>query len=50
VLDVAERLCDDIGIIRQGRLIAHGEPETLMKNDSAATLEDLFLNLTEKEA
>ncbi len=50
VLDVAERLCDDIGIIRQGRLIAKGAPETLMKNDSATTLEDLFLNLTEKEA
>lgn len=49
VLDVAERLCDEIGIIRQGKLIAKGAPETLMKNDSAATLEDLFLNLTEKE-
>ena len=49
VLDVAERLCDEIGIIRQGSLIAKGEPETLMKNDSALTLEDLFLNLTEKE-
>ena len=50
VLDVAERLCDEIGIIRQGKLIAKGEPETLMKNDSVNTLEDLFLNLTEKEA
>jgi ABC-2 type transport system ATP-binding protein len=50
VLDVAERLCDDIGIIRHGRLIANGAPEALMKNDSAETLEDLFLNLTEKEA
>ena len=50
VLDVAERLCDEIGIIRQGKLIAKGAPETLMKNDSASTLEDLFLNLTEKEA
>ncbi|HNW85824.1 MAG TPA: ABC transporter ATP-binding protein [Candidatus Limiplasma sp.] len=50
VLDVAERLCDEIGIIRQGKLIAKGEPEKLMKLDSAATLEDLFLNLTEKEA
>jgi len=50
VLDVAERLCDEIGIIRQGKLIAKGEPETLMKNDSVTTLEDLFLNLTEKEA
>lgn len=50
VLDVAERLCDEIGIIRQGKLIAKDAPETLMKNDSVTTLEDLFLNLTEKEA
>ncbi len=50
VLDVAERLCDEIGIIRQGKLIAKGAPETLMKQDGASTLEDLFLNLTEKEA
>lgn len=50
VLDVAERLCDEIGIIRKGRLIAQGEPEALMKTDRAETLEDLFLNLTEKEA
>ncbi|NLI20340.1 MAG: ABC transporter ATP-binding protein [Clostridiales bacterium] len=50
VLDVAERLCDEIGIIRKGKLIAQGEPEALMKTDRAETLEDLFLNLTEKEA
>lgn len=50
VLDVAERLCDEIGIIRQGKLIAQDAPETLMKNDRVNTLEDLFLNLTEKEA
>lgn len=49
VLDVAERLCDEIGIIRQGKLIAKGAPETLMREDRANTLEDLFLNLTEKE-
>jgi len=50
VLDVAERLCDEVGIIRKGKLIAKDAPETLMKNDRANTLEDLFLNLTEKEA
>ena len=49
VLDVAERLCDEIGIIRHGKLIAKGAPETLMRDDRANTLEDLFLNLTEKE-
>ena len=49
VLDVAERLCDEVGIIRRGKLIAQGDPEKLMKQDQASTLEDLFLNLTENE-
>ncbi|MDD3214145.1 MAG: ABC transporter ATP-binding protein [Eubacteriales bacterium] len=49
VLDMAERLCDEVGIIRKGKLITRGAPETLMKDDQAKTLEDLFLNLTEKE-
>jgi ABC-2 type transport system ATP-binding protein len=50
VLDVAERLCDEVGIIRSGRLIAQGTPEALMKGDNTKTLEDLFLDLTTKEA
>jgi ABC-2 type transport system ATP-binding protein len=49
VLDVAERLCDEVGIIRKGKLIARGAPETLMKDDQVSTLEDLFLNLTGRE-
>ncbi len=49
VLDVAERLCDEIGIIQQGRLIACGELDEMMKNDKVNTLEDLFLNLTGEE-
>lgn len=50
VLDVAERLCDEIGIIRGGKLIAQGSTEALMKGDHSKTLEDLFLDLTAKEA
>ena len=50
MLDVAERLCDEVGIIRSGRLIAQGTPEALMKGDNTKTLEDLFLDLTTKEA
>ena len=49
VLDVAERLCDEIGIIQQGRLIANGELDEMMRDDKVNTLEDLFLNLTGKE-
>jgi ABC-2 type transport system ATP-binding protein len=45
ILDVAERMADRIGIIRQGRLIAEGRLEELRASASAgaATLEDLFL-------
>ncbi len=50
VLDVAERLCDEIGIIRSGKLIAQGSTESLLKSDQKKTLEDLFLDLTSKEA
>ena len=50
VLDVAERLCDEIGIIRKGELIAQGAMDALMKGDHSKTLEDLFLDLTSKEA
>lgn len=48
VLDVAERLCDRIGIINDGRLIAVGTLDELRggKNES---LESLFLELTDDE-
>ncbi len=49
VLDVAERLCDEIGIINQGRLIAKGTLEELRGAEKDSSLEALFLELTEKE-
>lgn len=48
VLDVAERLCDRIGIIKQGQLIAKGTLEELRGDDGDGTLEELFLELVEK--
>ncbi len=48
VLDVAERLCDSIGIIKQGQLIAKGTLDELRGDDSDGTLEELFLELVEK--
>lgn len=48
VLDVAERLCDEIGIIRQGKLIAKGTLEELRGGQGDDTLEQLFLELVEK--
>ena len=48
VLDVAERLCDEIGIINRGRLIAKGTLDELRKGGSDSSLEELFLELVEK--
>ena len=45
VLEVAEKLCDRVGIINNGKLRFVGSFEEVAKNES---LEDLFLELTEK--
>jgi ABC-2 type transport system ATP-binding protein len=47
VLEVAEKLCDRIGIIHRGRLIAIGTLEELRQGDRAESLESIFLELTE---
>ncbi|MDR1570024.1 MAG: ABC transporter ATP-binding protein [Oscillospiraceae bacterium] len=47
VLDVAERLCDRIGILRQGKLIAQGTLEQLRSDERGASLEQVFLELTD---
>lgn len=44
VLDVAQRLCNKIGIIKQGRMIASGKMEDMIGDK---TLEDVFMEVTE---
>ena len=55
VLEIAERMCDRIGIIQKGKLLTVGTMEDLRRAASAkgapaavngSTLEDLFLELT----
>ncbi|QOY96522.1 ABC transporter ATP-binding protein [Massilia sp. UMI-21] len=46
ILEVAERLAQRIGIIRQGRLIAEGSLAELRERTSGASLEEVFLQLT----
>ncbi|NSW91417.1 MAG: ABC transporter ATP-binding protein [Firmicutes bacterium] len=48
ILEVAEKLCDRIGIIHKGKLIAIGTMEELRQGDNADSLENIFLELTEK--
>jgi ABC-2 type transport system ATP-binding protein len=52
VLEVAERLCDRLAILKEGRLVATGKLEQLRKGTGGdvtdgQTLERLFLELTE---
>jgi ABC-2 type transport system ATP-binding protein len=50
ILEVAERLAQRIGIIRQGRLIADGTLAELRARTHGDSLEDVFLHLTEGQA
>jgi ABC-2 type transport system ATP-binding protein len=46
ILEIAERMCDRIGIIDHGRLIATGSVEELRAGQAGQSLEDIFLALT----
>ena len=50
ILEVAERLCDRIGIIYKGKLAAVGTMESLRSGEKDTTLEKIFFELTEPEA
>ncbi len=47
VLEVAEKLCTRIGIIQKGTLRAEGTLEELRSGEQGASLEELFLELTD---
>lgn len=47
VLEVAEKLCTRIAIIRRGSLLAEGTLEELRGREQAQSLEEIFLELTE---
>ena len=52
VLDVAERLCDEIGVVHDGRLVASGpldEIRRLRQMGADARLEDVFLQVVGAE-
>ena len=48
ILEIAERMCDRVGIIDRGELIAVGTMDELRARDASgeASLEDIFLSLT----
>ena len=46
MLEVAEKLCDKIAIIKDGKLIKEGDIDVVKGDDS---LEEVFLELVEEE-
>ena len=46
ILEIAERLCDRVAIVRDGRVIAAGTMEELRLGAHDRSLEDIFLSLT----
>lgn len=49
ILPLAEMICDRIGIIYQGKLIAEGSVEDLKERAHEKSIEDVFLKLTESK-
>ncbi len=49
VLEVAEKLCDEIAIIDKGRVVAEGTLEELRSGETGTSLEQLFLEMTDAE-
>jgi ABC-2 type transport system ATP-binding protein len=40
-----ERMCDDVIMMRQGKIVDRGSPEELLKNYDRANLEEVFLDI-----
>jgi ABC-2 type transport system ATP-binding protein len=49
VLEVVERLCSHVLILRQGELVAHGTVSEIRNMSGLATLEDTFSHLVEED-
>ena len=51
MLDVADQLCDRVGILHRGRLLQTGTPEALKQEHAShagGSLEDVFLRMTDQ--
>lgn len=50
VLEVAEKLCDRVIIIKKGKMLYNGTLEELEKQNKNSSLENIFLELTEDQS
>jgi len=48
-LDVAQEVCDRVGILFRGRLVALGEVDELLEGEASSDLEAVFLKITEEQ-
>jgi ABC-2 type transport system ATP-binding protein len=48
-MEEAERLCDTVAVLDAGRIIDHGTPAELLTRHAAASLGEVFLQLTGRE-
>lgn len=48
-LDVAQEVCDRVGILYKGRLVALGTMAEMLAGEGAENLEEVFLRITEEE-
>ena len=48
-LDVAQEVCDRVGILFQGKLVALDTVEELLSKQTSADLEEVFLKITEEQ-
>jgi len=46
VLDEVRALCDQVGMIAGGRIVAEGSPQELCSQAETASLEEAFIELT----
>lgn len=49
-LDEAEKLCQRVGIVDHGKMLAEGTPEELRANYNCADLESVFISLTGRKS
>lgn len=49
ILEIVEKLCSEVAVIHQGRLVAHGKTEELRQGEQAASLEEFFLDLVDAD-
>ncbi len=49
ILEIVEKLCSEVAVIHEGRLVAQGNTEELRRGERLASLEEAFLSLVDAD-